>query len=158
MMFRKEHGKVNITSLVERVSRFAVIMRNEDRQSTPIMEALILALVPLPADACQSITFDRGTEFSAWRHLKAGIGADAWFCDPQAPYQKGTVENTNNRLRKYLPRSTEPTALGSDDVTAPRRHQCAKVGLQRSTKESGHVEDYHGRTGSGEKCISGAWS
>ncbi|MGD1881884.1 MAG: hypothetical protein ACFB11_06100, partial [Paracoccaceae bacterium] len=30
---------------------------------------------------------------------------------PQAPYQKGTVENTNNRLRKYLPRSTEPTAL-----------------------------------------------
>lgn len=111
MMFRKEHGKVNITSLVERVSRFAVIMRNEDRQSKPIMEALILALVPLPADARQSITFDRGTEFSAWRHLKAGIGADAWFCNPQAPYQKGTVENTNNRLRKYLPRSTEPTAL-----------------------------------------------
>lgn len=33
------------------------------------------------------------------------------FCDPQAPYQKGTVENTNNRLRRYLPRSTAPTAL-----------------------------------------------
>ena len=33
------------------------------------------------------------------------------FCDLQAPYQKGTVENTNNRLRKYLPRSTDPTAL-----------------------------------------------
>ena len=33
MMFRKEHGKVNVTSLVERVSRFAVVMRNEDRQS-----------------------------------------------------------------------------------------------------------------------------
>lgn len=111
MMFRKEHGKVNVTSLVERVSRFAVVMRNEDRQSKPIMEALIQGLAPLPADARQSITFDRGTEFSAWKHLKAGIGADAWFCDPQAPYQKGTVENTNNRLRKYLPRSTEPTAL-----------------------------------------------
>jgi IS30 family transposase len=111
MMFRKEHGKVNVTSLVERVSRYAVVMRNEDRQSKPIMEALIQGLAPLPADARQSITFDRGTEFSAWKHLKAGIGADAWFCDPQAPYQKGTVENTNNRLRKYLPRSTEPTAL-----------------------------------------------
>jgi IS30 family transposase len=111
MMFRKEHGKVNVTSLVERVSRYAVVMRNEDRQSKPIMEALIQGLAPLPAEARQSITFDRGTEFSAWRHLKAGIGADAWFCDPQAPYQKGTVENTNNRLRRYLPRSTEPTAL-----------------------------------------------
>ncbi len=75
------------------------------------MEALINGLAPLPADARQSITFDRGTEFSAWQRLKDGIGAEAWFCDPQAPYQKGTVENTNNRLHRYLPRSTEPTAL-----------------------------------------------
>jgi hypothetical protein len=111
MMFRKEHWKVNVTSLVERVSRYAVVMRNEDRQSKPIMEALIQGLASLPADARQSITFDRGTEFSGWKHLKAGIGAAAWFCDPQAPYQRGTVENTNNRLRKYLPRSTEPPAL-----------------------------------------------
>ena len=111
MMFRKGHGKVNVTSLVERVSRFTVVMRNEDRQSRPIMEMLIEGLAPLPAEARQSITFDRGTEFSAWQHLKNGIGADAWFCDPQAPYQKGTVENTNNELRKYLPRSTEATAL-----------------------------------------------
>jgi len=113
MMFRKEHGKINVTSLVERVSRYTVVMRNEDRQSKPIMEALINGLAPLPADARQSITFDRGTEFSAWQRLKDGIGADSWFCDPQAPWQKGTVENTNNRLRKYLPRSTEPTALTS---------------------------------------------
>lgn len=35
----------------------------------------------------------------------------AWFCDPQAPYQRGAVVNTNNRLRCYLPRSTAPTAL-----------------------------------------------
>ena len=111
MMFRKEHGKVNVTSLVERVSRYAVVMRNEDRQSKPIMEALITGLAPLSADARQSITFYRGTEFSVWRRLKDGIGADSWFCDPQAPWQKGTVENTINRLRKYLPRSTEPTAL-----------------------------------------------
>lgn len=76
------HGKVNVTSLVERVSRFAVVMRNEGRQSKPIMEALIQGLAPLPADARQSITFDSGTEFSAWTHLKAGIGVDAWFCDP----------------------------------------------------------------------------
>ncbi len=41
MMFRKEHGKVNVTSLVERVSRYGVVMRNEDRHSKPIMDSLI---------------------------------------------------------------------------------------------------------------------
>jgi IS30 family transposase len=49
MMFRKEHGKVNVTSLVERVSRHTVVMRNEDRTSRPIMETLINGLAPLPA-------------------------------------------------------------------------------------------------------------
>ena len=66
MMFRKEHGKVNVTSLVVRVSRYAVVMRNERRQSKPIMDSLINGLAPLLSDARQSITFDRGTEFSAW--------------------------------------------------------------------------------------------
>ena len=51
MMFRKENGKVNVTSLVERVSRFTVAMRNEDRHFEPIMEALIAGLAPLPAEA-----------------------------------------------------------------------------------------------------------
>lgn len=41
MLFRKEHGKINVTSLVERESRFAVLMRNEDRRSKPIMQAMI---------------------------------------------------------------------------------------------------------------------
>lgn len=66
MMFRKALGKVNVASLLERMSCYSVVMRNEDRQSKPITEALIKSLVPPCADACQSITFDCGTEFSAW--------------------------------------------------------------------------------------------
>lgn len=43
-------------------------------------------------------------------------------------------------------------------MTVPRRHHRAKVGHQRSTKDSGHVGDCHGRARSGEECIPGAWS
>jgi IS30 family transposase len=115
-MFRKAFGKANVTSLVERVSRFAVVLKTPDRQSKPVMEGLIDSLSPLPAEARRSITFDRGTEFTAWRHLKAGLGVDPWFCDPQSPWQKGTVENTNNRLRRYLPRKADPTAFTDQDL------------------------------------------
>ncbi|EAQ23486.1 IS30-like element ISRssp4 family transposase [Roseovarius sp. 217] len=111
VMFRKEFGKANVTSLVERVSRFALVLKNPDRQSKPVMESLIANLSPLPAEARRSITFDRGTEFSAWQHLKDGLGVEPWFCDPQSPWQKGTVENTNNRLRRYLSRKADPTAF-----------------------------------------------
>lgn len=39
MQFRKKFGKANVTSLVERVSRFAMFLRNNDRQSRPVMDA-----------------------------------------------------------------------------------------------------------------------
>lgn len=48
MMFRKEFGRANVTSLVERVSRFAVVLKNPDRQSKPVMEGLITGLAALP--------------------------------------------------------------------------------------------------------------
>jgi IS30 family transposase len=60
IQFRKKFGKANVTSLVERVSRFAIFLRNNDRQSRPVMDGVIQALQALPHLARRSITFDRG--------------------------------------------------------------------------------------------------
>jgi len=106
MIFRKEHGPANVATVVERKSRFTVLFRNNDRRSKPLMGRLIELLAPLPQPARRSLTFDRGLEFVSWRELEAGMGAKAWFCDPQAPWQKGTVENMNRRVRRYLPPET----------------------------------------------------
>jgi IS30 family transposase len=111
IQFRKKFGKANITSLVERVSRFTVFLRNNDRQSRSIMDGLIDVLSPLPHVARRSITFDRGTEFTDWSYLQAGLGVQTWFCDPQSPWQKGTVENTNRRARRWLSRDTDPLSV-----------------------------------------------
>ncbi len=70
------------------------------------MNRLIDEMSPLPADARRSITFDRGFEFTSWRELKTGMGTKAWFCDPQATWQKGSVDNMNKQVRRYLPRDT----------------------------------------------------
>jgi IS30 family transposase len=111
VMFRREFGKANITTLVERKTRFTALFRNNDRQSKPIMAKVIDGLASLPQHARRSFTFDRGTEFASWTELKKGLGADVWFCDPNAPWQRGTNENTNRRLRRHLPRNTDPLSL-----------------------------------------------
>ncbi|MCA2008285.1 IS30 family transposase [Epibacterium mobile] len=87
-------------------------------QNTPagVGSRRVAGLEPLSAQ--KSITFDRGFEFRAWRKLKSGIGADSWFCDLQAPWQKGTVENLNKRARRYLPRDTQLAALSNRDMKA----------------------------------------
>ncbi|WP_075289067.1 IS30 family transposase [Pararhizobium arenae] len=116
IQFRKKFGKANVTSLVERVSRFAIFLRNNDRQSRPVMDGLVQALQALPHLARRSITFDRGTEFTDWPYLQASIGTQTWFCDPQSPWQKGTVENTNGRVRKWLSREVDPLSITDADL------------------------------------------
>jgi len=114
MMFRRELGQHNLTSLVERQSRYTILTRNRDRNSTGVMSGMIEKLQALPAPARQSITFDRGTEFAYDPLLKQKLGMDSYFCKPQAPWQKGTVENTNGRVRRFLSRDAALAALSDE--------------------------------------------
>ncbi|NRB20923.1 MAG: IS30 family transposase, partial [Rhodobacteraceae bacterium] len=80
------------------------------------MGKIIKAIRDLPQVARRSITFDRGTEFVSWPHLQAEIGTLTWLCDPSSPWQKGTVENTNRRARRWLPRKHDIRSMSDDDI------------------------------------------
>lgn len=116
MLFEQRFGQTNVTSLVERTSRFTVLLKNPNKRTKPVMGKVIRAIRDLPLVARRSITFDRGPEFVSWPHLRAEIGTQTWFCDPSAPWQKGTVENTNRRARRWLPRKLDPTAVSDHDL------------------------------------------
>jgi len=122
LIFERPFGQANITSLVERKSRYLVLIKNPSRHSGPIMDKIIRSFSPLPAFARRSFTFDRGTEFAGFRALEDGMGASSWFCDPSAPWQKGTVENANKRLRRYLPGNTDLMSVSQRDLTTLARH------------------------------------
>lgn len=114
--FRKEFGKANLTSLVERRSRYIVLIRNPSRHTTGVMAGIERCLRPLPPALRRTITFDRGTEFAGFRSLKTTLGVDAYFCKPSAPWQKGSVENGNGRLRRFLPLDTDLSVIPDDHL------------------------------------------
>lgn len=116
VLFRQRFGQANVTSMVERVSRFTVILKNTTKRSKPVMNKIVAAIGPLPFAARRSMTFDRGSEFVTWPHLQAETGTRSWFCDPQSPHQKGTVENTNRRARRWLPRETDIRQMTDTDI------------------------------------------
>ncbi len=99
MRFRRKFGHANVTSLVARVSLFTVILKGPNRTTARVVGQLAKVMRTLPFKARKSVTFDRGSEFMDWPHLPAEVGTQTWFCDPSAPWQKGTVENTNRRAR-----------------------------------------------------------
>lgn len=66
VLFRQKYGPANVTTMIERTSRFLVALKNTEKRTKPIMAQIAQALTPLPRHACRSITFDRGSEFIEW--------------------------------------------------------------------------------------------
>ena len=42
--------------------------------------------------------------------------AEAFFCDPHSPWQRGTIENTNGIFRRDMPRKTDITNYSAQDI------------------------------------------
>jgi IS30 family transposase len=114
MLLKQKLGQTNVTTLVERVSRFTVILKNPDRRTKPVMGKIIKAIKDLPHKARRSITFDRGSEFMNWPHLQAEIGTQTWFCDPTSPLSADCFAIACQGMRgKKEPSRTQTDGLGA---------------------------------------------
>lgn len=85
MLFRQKFGPANVTTLIERTSRFLVVLKNAEKRTRPIMAQIAKVLAALPHHARRSITFDRGSEL-AYSILKRDspilAGFAAWMREP----------------------------------------------------------------------------
>ena len=93
--------------LVERTTRFTMLIRLEGKDSATVIEALRKRIQRLPATLRQTLTWDRGSEMAAHRRFTIATDVAVYFCDPQSPWQRGTNENTNGLLRQYFPKGTD---------------------------------------------------
>jgi len=95
-----------ITTLVDRKSRRLEARKAETKKADEIAQAVIDALQDLPVSWVKTITFDNGTEFARHEDMAKVLPVDIYFADPYASYQRGTNENTNGLIRRYLPKGT----------------------------------------------------
>jgi transposase, IS30 family len=101
-------GKRNQTAigtLVERSSGFAMLVALPDGYKPEhVAPALARKVQTLPDALRRSLTWDQGPEMRDWKQLHVDAGIEVFFCDPHAPWQRGSNENTNGLLRQYFPK------------------------------------------------------
>jgi IS30 family transposase len=96
-----------IATLVERQSRFAMLIKVRSKETEVVVAALSKHVRKLPATLKRSLTWDRGLEMAKHKDFTVATDVQVYFCDPQSPWQRGTNENTNLLLRQYFPRGTD---------------------------------------------------
>ncbi len=96
----------HIATLVDRKSRYTVILKLNGKDAGSVNQALINKFQELPPKLRLSLTWDRGMELAKHLELTASTGVKVYFCDPQSPWQRGTNENTNGLIRQFFPKKT----------------------------------------------------
>jgi len=96
-----------IATLVERHSRFAMLIKVPSKDTEAVVAALSQHVRKLPATLRRSLTWDRGLEMAKHKTFTVATEVQVYFCDPQSPWQRGSNENTNGLLRQYFPKRTD---------------------------------------------------
>lgn len=95
-----------VVTLVERSARLLHAIKVAAKNALEVTRAVIEALLDRPVSWIKTITFDNGTEFALHEQIARQLGIKVYFAEPYAAYQRGTNENTNGLIRRYLPKGT----------------------------------------------------
>lgn len=106
----------HIATLVDRKSRYTVILKLNGKDAGSVNQALIDKFQELPPTLRLSLTWDRGMELAKHLELTASTGVKVYFCDPQSPWQRGTNENTNGLIRQFFPKKTCLTQYSQQEL------------------------------------------
>ncbi len=106
----------HIATLVERHSRFTLLVRVRGKDTASVVTALSRQVRKLPAELRRSLTWDRGMEMAHHKRFTVATSVQVYFCDPQSPWQRGTNENTNRLLRQYFPKGSALSRYSQSDL------------------------------------------
>jgi IS30 family transposase len=100
-------GNSYIATLVERHSRYVMLVKVGSNKTVAVIDALIKQSKKLPEELYKTLTWDRGCEMSNHKAFTLATDIQVYFCDPKSPWQRGSNENTNRLLRQYFPKGTD---------------------------------------------------
>lgn len=99
---KKDKTAVSVT--VERSLRLTHLSKVATKRADSKTKAVTTRLQQYPKRLRKTITYDNGSENTYHQTIKINLNMNVYFCHAYHSWEKGTVENTIGRLRRYLPK------------------------------------------------------
>ena len=109
-------GKGALLTMAERVSRYTIIAKLDEKTSSQTNLALSFALSKYPKGLVKSTTYDNGLEFAGHKEVNNVINMTSYFCEPYHSWEKGTIENRNGVIRYYFPKGTDFSKITEEQI------------------------------------------
>jgi IS30 family transposase len=104
-------GSSALQVLVERQSRYTRLELIPQRTASQSRAALTRLFQSIPGSLRRSITYDNGGENAEHLTLNEDFGLCSYFCEPYHSWEKGTVENTNGLIRRFISKKVQLDTL-----------------------------------------------
>lgn len=110
--------KTALSTIVERVLKVTLISKLEAKTAEAKIKALFVKMAILPDDLRKTMTVDNGSENAHHKQITESLGMDVYFCHAYHSWEKGTNENTNGRLRRYIPKGISIDTISEEAIAA----------------------------------------
>jgi IS30 family transposase len=94
--------KCSVLTMVERKTRYCKLLKLDSHTSEEVNKRFKEAKI-----AMKTLTTDNGVEFSRLGE----VFKDTYYTHPYSSYEKGSIENLNGIIRRYIPRSANPLRI-----------------------------------------------
>ena len=111
----KQTDKTALSVTVERLTRLTVLSLTS-KSAKSKTESLIKRLSVFPDTARETLTTDNGAENTNHPEITNSLGLSVFFCHAYHSWEKGTVENTNGRIRRYIPKGVSIDNLTDSQI------------------------------------------
>lgn len=134
------NGKGSLLVLVERKTRYPFLVYLENKSTKNVNNLINILLKDFPI---QSLTLDNDLSFQKHKGLSDMLKATIFFCHPQCPTEKGTVENRNKAIRRYLPKRCDLSKYSKeyiDEIQNKLRNKYMKCLNYKTPEETFGIE------------------
>ncbi len=117
---REEIGHWEIDSVIGvRATRMEIIVKTPGKKSIYVQEAFMNLRQKYGESfnkVFKSITCDNGSEFSFDEDFKAKLGVNFYYAHPYSSYERGTNENHNGIIRRFIPKGKSIDDIPKESV------------------------------------------
>jgi IS30 family transposase len=112
----RQTDKTALSVTIERLTRFSMVDKLPNRTATAKREAVTQRLLEFPQRLRLTLTEDNGGENAQHQLLSQEIGIQVFFAHAYHAWEKGSNENTNGRIRRFIPKGVSMDDISEEKI------------------------------------------